>query len=129
MEGQPSRLLYPEESYAVRGALFEVYQVQGSGFLEPVYHECLKIELDLRQIPFVSKPRRSIEYKQRQLFTEYIPDFICHDRILIELKAVSQLANEHRAQLHNYLKVTGLRLGFLANFGHHPGLELERIIR
>ncbi|MGE3309742.1 MAG: GxxExxY protein [Limisphaerales bacterium] len=129
MEVHPSHLLYQDESYAVRGALYEVYRVQGSGFVEPVYHECLKIELDLRRIPFVSKPRTSIEYKDRRLNTEYIPDFICHDRILIELKAVSQLANEHRAQLHNYLRVTGLRLGFLANFGHHPGLELERIIR
>lgn len=129
MEGVPSHLIFPDESYALRGALFEVYRIQGSGFVEPVYHECLAIELELRVIPAVSKPRIALRYKQHSLAAQYIPDFVCYERILVELKAVSGLTDEHRAQLHNYLKATGHRLGFLANFGHHPRLELERIVR
>ena len=59
----------------------------------------------------------------------YIPDFICFERIIVEIKAVSKLCDEHRAQVHNYLKATGYRLGLLVNFGHHPKLEYERIVR
>ena len=58
-----------------------------------------------------------------------MPDFICYDKIVVELKAVTQLSDEHRAQVHNYLKATGYRLGLLVSFGHHPKVEWERIVR
>jgi GxxExxY protein len=70
-----------------------------------------------------------LNYKGRPLRQTYAPDFICYGKIIVELKAVSALNGDHRAQVHNYLKATGLRLSLLVNFGHHPKLEHERIIR
>jgi len=122
-------LLYPDESYAIMGACFEVYKEKGCGFLEGVYQECLEIEFDLRGIPFQAQPNLGLEYKGRPLRQTYKPDFICFDRIVVELKAVSALTDEHRAQVHNYLKATGYRLGLLVNFAHYPGVEHERIVR
>ena len=59
----------------------------------------------------------------------YVPDFVCFGRIIVEIKAVKELGNEHRAQVHNYLKATGLELGLLVNFGHYPKVEIERIVK
>ena len=87
------------------------------------------MELELRDIPFQPQPPLPLAYKGRPLKQKYIPDFICYDKIVVELKAVSALAAEHRAQVHNYLKATGMKLGLLINFGHHPGVEYERIVR
>jgi GxxExxY protein len=122
-------LLYEPESYAILGACFEVYKQKGCGFLEPVYHECLQIEFELRGIPFISKLKLELEYKGRKLTQPYEPDFICFDKIIVEIKAVTGLNDAFRAQLQNYLRATGHRLGFLVNFSHHPKLEYERIIR
>ena len=97
--------------------------------MESVYQECLEIELELRNLPYVPHPRLELAYKGRKLRSEFVPDLIGWGRIVVELKAVSALADEHRAQVHNYLKATGHRLGLLANFGHYPGVEIERIIR
>ncbi|MCA9061017.1 MAG: GxxExxY protein [Planctomycetaceae bacterium] len=122
-------LLYKEESYAILGACFEVYNYQGSGFVEPVYQDCLGIEFEMRALPFVAEPRLTLQYKGRKLNSEYIPDFTCAEKIIVEIKAVTALNDQHRAQVHNYLKATGYRLGLLINFGSHPNLEYERIIR
>ncbi|MBM3861210.1 MAG: GxxExxY protein [Verrucomicrobia bacterium] len=122
-------LLYEEETFVLRGACFEVYKEKGCGFLEAVYQECLEIELRLRGVQFVPQPKLELEYKGQKLRTEYQPDLICFSKIVVELKAVSALADEHRAQVHNYLKATGHRLGLLVNFGHYPKVEIERIVR
>jgi GxxExxY protein len=124
-----TELLYEAESYAIRGACFEVYKEKGSGFLESVYRECMEIELEFIEIPFVVKPQLQLDYKNRKLKSKFEPDLVCYDKIIVELKAVSQLVDEHRAQVHNYLKATGYRLGFLVNFGHHPKVQIERIVR
>ena len=124
-----AEIVYREESYAIMGACFEVYKEMGSGFLEPVYQECLSVELGLRDIPFRAQPELSLSYKGRPLEKTYKPDFICHDKIILEIKAVRELADEHRAQVHNYLKATGHRLGLLVNFSHYPKLQYERIVR
>jgi GxxExxY protein len=120
-------ILYKEESYRIMGACFEVYKEKGCGFLEAVYQECLEIELELRGIPFKSKAELTLSYKGRVLKKRYEPDFLCFDLIIMEIKAVSKLTDDYRAQLHNYLRGTNLRLGLLVNFGHHPLLEYERI--
>jgi len=120
-------ILFAEESYRIMGACFEVYKIKGTGFLEPVYQECLEIELDLRGIPFTPKAELVLTYKDRTLKHRYEPDFVCFGQIILEIKAVSQLCDEHRAQVHNYLRATGFRLGLLVNFCHHPLLEYERI--
>lgn len=122
-------LLYKEESYRIIGACFEVYKEMGPGFLEAVYQRCLAIELGLQDIPFSQQIELPLTYKGHPVDLTYKPDFICFDKIIIEIKAVSELADEHRAQLHNYLKATGLRLGLLVNFCHYPKLEYERVIR
>lgn len=123
-----AEIVYPEESYRIQGACFEVYKEKGCGFLEPVYQECLEIELEFRRIAFRSQPELSISYKGRPQKQTYRPDIVCEGKIIIELKAVSRLLDEHRAQVHNYLRATGLRLGILANFAHFPKLEYERIV-
>jgi GxxExxY protein len=122
-------IVYKEESYRVIGACFEVYNDKGCGFLEGVYQECLEIELDLQGIPFLAQKELSLEYKGKRLRQVYKPDFICFDKIIVELKAVSKLTDEHRTQVHNYLKATGMKLGILVNFCHYPKLESERIVR
>jgi GxxExxY protein len=122
-------LLYEQDSYAILGACFEVYKDKGCGFVEAVYQECLELELGFQAIPFVPQSELQIAYKGLILKQTYKPDFICFDTIIVEIKAVSNLDDEHRKQVHNYLKATGKRLGLLINFGHHPKLEHERIIR
>lgn len=121
-------LIWKDESYANLGACFAVYKDKGCGFLEPVYHECLEIELDLQGILFLSKPPQTLQYRGRTLVQTFTPDFICYNKIILEIKAVSALVNEHRAQLLNYLNATGCELGLLVNFGHYPGLEYERLV-
>jgi len=123
-----AEILYPDESYALMGACFNVYNEKGSGFLEPVYQECLEIELEYQGIPFEAQKEITLHYRGRELKQRYKPDLICHDKIIIEAKAVAQLLPEHRAQVLNYLHATGLKLGLLVNFGHHPRLQYERII-
>jgi GxxExxY protein len=121
-------ILYKEESYRIMGACFEVYTEKGCGFLEAVYQECLEIELESRGIPFSSKAELTLSYKGRVLKKRYEPDFLCFDLIIMEIKAVSKLTDDDRAQVHNYLRGSNLRLGLLVNFGHHPLLEYERIV-
>jgi GxxExxY protein len=122
-----NEIIYREESYKIMGACFEVYKTMGCGFLEAVYQECLEIELADREVPFVSKRQLELSYKERRLKQRYEPDFICYEKIILEIKAVSALTDEHRAQVQNYLRATGYRLGLLVNFGHHPLVEAERI--
>ncbi len=122
------KILYKEECYAIQGAIFEVYREMGCGFLEAVYQECLAKEFLLRQIPFVAQTELSLWYKGDKLQQTYKPDFICYDKIIVELKAVKDIADEHRAQVFNYLKATQNRLGLLVNFGHYPKATIERII-
>src|ERR1035437_3842702 len=122
-----TEILYKEESYKIVGACFEVYREKGCGFLEAVYQECLEIELRLQGVPFVPKKPLVLEYKGCPLRSTYEPDFICHEKIVLELKAVTELTDEHRAQVQNYLKATGLKLGLLVNFGHYPKAQVERI--
>jgi GxxExxY protein len=119
-------LIYEEESYAIRGAIFDVYSYMGTGFLEAVYQECLEKEFSLRNIPYVVQSELAISYKQYCLKQKYKPDFICINKIIIEIKAVKDIAAEHKAQLINYLKATNFRLGLLVNFGSHPKVQIER---
>lgn len=121
-------IIYKEESYALMGACFEVYREMGPGFLEAVYQECVEMELADRQVPFRPKVSLALTYKHRPLKSEYVPDFTCYDKIIVELKAMKDLGDDHRAQVLNYLRATGYRLGLLVNFGHHPQLEYQRLV-
>jgi len=123
-----NELKFEDQSYRIRGAVFEVYREMGCGFLEAVYQECLEKEFLKQDIPFVTQQELILHYKGETLIQTYRPDFICFDRIIVEIKAVKELLNEHRAQVHNYLKAAGLELGLLVNFGHYPKAEIERIV-
>jgi GxxExxY protein len=120
--------LCKEETYKILGACFEVYKAMGCGFLEPIYQDCMEVELELRSIPAMPKQSIPVEYKGRRLRHRYEPDLLCFNLVVVELKAVSQLVDEHRAQLLNYLAATGLEVGLLVNFGHYPKLEYERFV-
>ncbi|MDF1581759.1 MAG: GxxExxY protein [Methyloprofundus sp.] len=122
-----NELLFKEECYEIQGAIFDVYKEMGCGFLEAVYQECLEKELTKRNIPFRPQVELQLTYKGEQLNQIYKPDLICHDKIIVEIKAVKELASEHKAQLLNYLKATGLELGLLVNFGSYPKTQIIRI--
>jgi GxxExxY protein len=124
-----AEIVLKDESYIIMGACFEVYKEMGCGFLEPVYQECLEREFASQGIPFRSQDPLNLSYKGQPLDQKYIPDFICFETIIVEIKALKQLAEECRAQVHNYLKSTGCKLGLLVNFGHYPKVEYERIVR
>jgi len=119
-------LLFEDESYAIRGAVFEVYKEMGCGFLEAVYQECLEKELNKQGVPFVAQRELQLLYKGEPLKQTYRPDLICYEQIIVELKAVTEIAPEHKAQLINYLKATNLKLGLLINFGSYPKVEIVR---
>jgi GxxExxY protein len=120
------RIFFKDECYAIQGAIFEVYREMGCGFLESVYQECLEKELATRGIPFRAQSDLQLAYKGFPLKQTYKPDLICYDQIIVELKAVKELAAEHEAQILNYLKSTGMRLGLLVNFGSYPKATIKR---
>ena len=122
------KIVYKDESYKIIGACFNVYNTLGSGFLEQVYQECLEIELEKLGIPFVAQKEIEIKYGDIILKSKYKPDLICYGKIIVELKAVKNICDEHKAQLFNYLKATDYKLGFLVNFGPYPSLEYKRIV-
>lgn len=123
-----SELIHKEESYQIIGACFEVYNEMGSGFLEAVYQECLGYELADRGIPYAQQKQLQLKFKKRTLKSTYIPDFICFEKVIIEIKGTAKLNDVDRAQLINYFKATRLKLGLLVNFGDHQKLEYERVV-
>jgi GxxExxY protein len=110
----------------ILNACKDVYSELGRGFLEPVYQEALEKEFQLRNIPYEREKKLRISYKGMPLEKEYIADFLCYGKIIVELKAVSSLAKEHKAQTINYLKAANLEIGLLVNFGAEQ-LKWERI--
>ena len=126
--GSASRLVYEEDTYAVIGVAMDVYYRLGCGFLVPVYQEALELELGLRKIPFTAQTRLPIRYKDYQLKKRYKADFVCFERIIVEIKAQTALVAVDWAQLLNYLKASEFRVGLLFNFGSSVTLEKKRLI-
>lgn len=120
-------LIYKNESYNIIGAAMEVHKELGKGFLESVYQEALEIELTAFKVPHLREASVPIVYKNRMLTKKYVADFICYDKIILELKAISELSPEHTSQIFNYLKATGFKLGILINFGA-MSLQYKRIV-
>lgn len=123
-----NNLLYREESYNIRGALFAVFNELGCGYLERVYQDALEVEFRLRNIPYEREKTIQITYKGKPLGDPYRADFVCYGKIIVELKAVTEILGVHRAQVVNYLKATKANLGFLVNFGEED-IKIERIVR
>lgn len=121
-----AEVIYAEDVFRIQGALFEVHRTLGAGFLESVYQEALALEFATRGLPFHGLKPLAISYKGQPLRQQFVADFVCFDRIILELKAVRAIAPEHRAQVINYLRATGMKLGLLVNFGTTPKLQIER---
>ena len=119
-------LLFEEETSKIINACLEVHKELGNGFLEPVYQEALEKEFQLQKIPYEREKKLNIFYKGQKLDKEYIVDFLCYDKNVVELKAVNNLIKEHKAQVLNYLSATHNQVGLLFNFGVST-LKWERI--
>jgi GxxExxY protein len=122
-------LLLKDEVYAIMGAAMDVHNELGSGFLEAAYQEAMEIELETRSIPFKPQCELQILHKGRPLKKAYCADFVCYGQIVVEIKAMTELTVREEAQLLNYLKATGLRVGLLINFGDQGRLDWKRIVR
>ena len=120
--------IYKDEGYQLMGAAFEVYNDRGYGLAEEIYQECLEIELGLRGIAYLPKAELKCFYKGRELKKRYIPDLFVFGCLVVELKAVTELAPEHEAQLFNYMRIARQPVGYLINFGHKGTLEWKRLI-
>ncbi len=114
---EENNILFKDECYKIIGACMEVHKELGPGFLEPVYHEALSLEFYDQMIPFEKEKIIRIVYKGKPLDKYYKADFLCYDNIFVEIKALSEITNDHIAQLLNYLRATKLRVGLLFNFG------------
>jgi len=120
-------LLYKDEVYMIIGAAMEVHTQLGCGFLEAVYQEALELEFREREIPFEAQKCLSLQYKGLELKKGYVVDMVAYGKIIIELKALERLTPIDEAQIINYLKATGFKLGLLINFGSSK-LEWKRRI-
>lgn len=116
-----SQIVFPDkrdpDTYAVIGAAMEVHRVLGRFLVEPVYQAALEWEFTERRVPFVAQVALPVYYKRVRLQTAYRGDFLCFDKILVELKAIDCLSKKEETQIINYLAVSGLKLGLLLNFG------------
>lgn len=115
------------DTYAVIGAALEVHKQLGHGFLEAVYEQALSIELGLRSIPFVTQAYLPVSYKGEELDCSYRVDFICFDKVIVEIKALSHLSGKEQSQLLNYLKASSYEKGLLINFGA-KNLQVKRMV-
>lgn len=120
-------LIFKEEAYQIVGAAMAVHRHFGCGFHEKVYQDALEIEFEEHEIPYLREEPVYATYHGHQLDTEFIPDFICYDKIIVELKAVKELEDYQRSQAINYAKVANMGLALLINFGA-PSLQYERYI-
>ena len=120
------KIIYRTECFSLVGAAIEVHKHIGCGFTEPVYQEAFEEELRLRGIPFEREKVINVTYKGKVLSKSFRPDFVCYDKIIVELKAVSEFTDEHISQVYDYLKASGFKLGLLVNFGT-TSLKYKRI--
>jgi len=120
------RFLFKEETHKVIGCAFEVLNTLGHGLLEKPYENALVVEFQQQGISYAQQPRFPVIYKSVNV-GEYIPDLVVFDKIIVDTKVIEKIGNNEKAQIINYLKITGLRVGLLLNF-KHAKLEWERIV-
>lgn len=121
--------MFKDEVYAIIGAAIEIHKELGCGFLESVYQEVMEMELRDRAVPFEAQRALTLVYKGRELKKYFVADFICYGQIVVEIKSMDKLTAREEAQLLNYLRATGFRLGLVINFGCMGTLEWKRMIR
>jgi GxxExxY protein len=122
-----AELIYKDEVYKIVGAAMEVHSILGPGFLEAVYQETLAIELGIKEIPFIEQPQLHLDFKGHTLKSKYIPDYLCYDKIIVEIKAITKCGPNEEAQIINSLKAAKKKVGLLINFGE-PSLYWKRYI-
>lgn len=115
-----------EITYQINGAVFEVNRVLGAGFLEKVYENALLIELHERGLKADSQVPLKVHYKGK-VVGEYVVDVMVEDQVILELKSIDKLQKIHEAQLLNYLKATGMKVGLLINF-EYPKADIKRFV-
>ena len=118
--------LYKERMYNIIGAAMSLYNEIGSGYSEPIYLECLSVLCSERNIPWEREKLLKMYFHGIELEKTYKADFVCYDDIIVELKAVTELLSEHRAQLFNYMRITNSKFGILINFGESQKLHAEK---
>lgn len=118
--------LYKERMYNIIGAAMSLYNEIGSGYSEPIYQECLSVLCSERNIPWEREKLLKMYFHGIELEKTYKADFVCYDDIIVELKAVTELLSEHRAQLFNYMRITNSKFGILINFGESQKLHAEK---
>ncbi len=128
MNTNQMELLCREEVYSIVGAAMEVHNKLGAGFAEKVYQQAMEIELKLRGVPFARQQPLRIFYKGVELDCTFKADLVCYGNVIVELKAFSDLCGTEQAQIINYLKATGLRVGVLINFGDANRLDWHRLV-
>ncbi len=121
-------LIYPNEAYYIIGAAMKVHSELGPGFTEKVYQDALAIELRYRNIPFRREVELHASYRNITLESTFKPDFICYEKIIVEIKAVNELNDVHRSQAMNYAKVAGMKLALLINFGESSLVYERRVV-
>ncbi|MBQ7280904.1 MAG: GxxExxY protein [Bacteroidales bacterium] len=121
-------IFFQQESYEIIGAALQVYKVLGTGFAEAVYQEALEIEFTKRNIPYKREQELNIYYDGFLLKKKYYADFVCYDKIIVELKALLELDNTNYSQVYNYLKACRFKLGLLINFGNKKQMEYKRVL-
>ena len=119
--------MYREETHKIIGAAMTVHRFFGCGFTEKVYQDALEQEFRALGIPYLREPSLHANYRGVQLRAEFVPDFICYDKVIVELKAVKELDDMHRSQAINYAKVAGCEVALLINFGE-SSLKFERFV-
>ena len=121
-------LLYKDLTDRILKAAYMVHNELGCGFLEKVYQEALAIQMTEMNIPFEREKHLKVFYHGKCLQCDYIADFVVDDKVILELKAVTEMDNVFKAQTINYLKITGYKIGFLMNFGQEE-FQFKRLAR
>jgi GxxExxY protein len=120
-------IIYKDEYYLIKQACIEVRKVLGNGFLEKIYENALAVELEKSGFSVETQKQIAVNYKGH-IIGDYISDIVVDEKIIIELKAVNQIIEFHKAQVLNYLAITGYKLGILINFPNNKaGFTIERI--
>ena len=121
-------LLYKDLTDRILKAAYTVHSELGCGFLEKVYQEALAIQMTEMNIPFEREKHLNVFYHGKCLQCDYIADFVVDDKVILELKAATEMDNVFKAQTINYLKITGYKVGFLMNFGQEE-FQFKRLAR
>lgn len=116
-----------EENYKIIGICMEVHNILGSGLSEIIYKEALEFEFRENNIPFEMEKEYTIEYKGTILPHKFYADFVIYDEIILEVKAVKEIVNNHISQTLNYMKLANSQLGIIANF-QNKSLEYKRLV-